>query len=43
MIDCSLLIFHQIFKVCIVRSFILVICKDVAYVSYPKGVKKISI
>jgi len=39
-IDCSLLIFHQIFKACIVRSFILFIFKDVTYVFYPRAGKK---
>lgn len=37
MIDYSLLIFRQIFKVCIVRSFIFFIFKDVTYVFYPRG------
>lgn len=35
--------FHQIFKVCIVKPFILFIFKDTTYVFYPKGRKKISV
>lgn len=37
MIDYSLLISHQIFKVCIVRPFILFLFKAITYVFYPWG------
>lgn len=35
--------FHQIFKVCIVKPLILFIFKDTTYVFYPKGRKEISV
>lgn len=40
MIDCSLLMFHHLFKVYIVKPLILFIFKDTTYVFYPKGRKK---